>query len=280
MQSDDGVWDAFDGRPHELRMGLRPLDMSQWTRPTSATELDRKADLLETRRGDVLAAVGATDAAARELDALLADHLTTYRADSYRREGAAVVFVADGRSWPDDMDPLERAGRMVSEDWCLVRPGEPPTLAAATLCSPNRWRLAEKLGRPITDIHDPVPGYRRRLGAPVDALFGTRRGPTWRRNWSIQSSPSRFQPFADGPEHPRVPDQVWIRSELETLVRLPVTGWWVFGIHTSVGALGDVTPAVAARMLTAVRSLDPETTAYKDLATFRQPLAEWLASRT
>jgi hypothetical protein len=219
--------------------------------------------------------------AARELAGLLVDHLVTDHADRYRREGAVITLLDDGRTWPGDAaDPLELAGLMVSEDWCLVRPGEPPVLAAATLCSPNRWRLAEKLGRPITDVHDPVPDYRRRLGPPVDALFSGRRGSAWRRNWSIQSSPSRFQPFSDGPQCPEVPGGVWVRSEFETLVRLPLTGWWVFGIHTTVGPLADLAsrPSVAARVLSAVSSLDPQMAAYKDMASFREPLTRWLES--
>jgi hypothetical protein len=213
------------------------------------------------------------------LASLLADHLVVDHADRYRREGNVIVLADDGRSWPGDpTEPLELAGRMVSEDWCLVRPGKPPVLAAATLSSPNRWRLADKLGCPITDVHGPVPGYRQRLGPPVDAIFAGRRGPTWRRNWSIQSSPSRFQPFPDGPERPEVPEGVWLRSEFETLIRLPQTGWWVFGIHTTVRPLAELAqhPAVAARVLTAITTLDPQMAAYKDLVTFLEPLTSWL----
>jgi hypothetical protein len=246
-------------------MGLRPLDPARWTRPAPAGELNRKAQLFDTRRSEVLASIDDPQVvpAARELVTRLVVHLAIDHPERF-----------------NDMDPLEAAGRMVSEDWCLVRPGDPPVLGAATVCSPNRWRLAEKIGRPITDIHAPVPGYRRRLGPPVDALFATRRGPTWRRNWSIQSSPSLFQPIADGPEHPRVPDELWVRSEFETLVRLPVSGWWVFGIHTTVRPLDDVRlhPGVATRVLTAITTLDSHTAAYKDVAAFRQPLTEWLAA--
>jgi hypothetical protein len=149
------------------------------------------------------------------------------------------------------------------------------------LCSPNRWRLAEKLGRPVSDIHDPVPGYRARLGGPVDAVLrGERR--VWRRNWSMQSSPARFQPYAAGPSRPAIPDEVWVRSEYETLVRLPRSGWWVFGIHTTVVPLGLVAgrPERAARILAAVSSLDPGMAAYKDMAGWREPLAEWLADQS
>jgi hypothetical protein len=281
---DDAVWGAFDGRPHELRMGLRPLEA--WTlvppAPALGVELDRKAALLAARRDEVIDAVDAPGvrAAAEELAEMLVDHLVGCHPDRYRRQGGTLTLLDDGRTWPTSgLDPLELAGRVTTEDWCLVEPGPPPSLAAAVLCSPNRWRLGEKLGRPITDIHDPVPGYRRRLGPPVDAVLSGRRRPLWRRNWSIQSSPSRFQPWADGPEVPKVPEQVWVRSEYETLVPLPSTGWWVFGIQTSVRPLSDVAtrPALAARVHAAVAGLDRATAAYKDLAGWHRPLVDWLA---
>ncbi|HEY2429469.1 MAG TPA: heme-dependent oxidative N-demethylase subunit alpha family protein [Acidimicrobiales bacterium] len=280
------VWDAFDGRAHQLRMGLRALGSSAWVAlppaPELAAELDRKAALLVAGRDDVIAAVDdpAVGAAAGELAGLLGDHLAAHHGDRSRLERGTLTLLDDGRQWVTSaFDPLDLVGRVATEDWCLVRPGRPPVLAAATLCSPNRWRLAEKLGRPIADIHDPVPGYRRRLAGPVDGVLDGRPRRLWRRNWSIQSSPSRFQPRADGPEIPAVPDQVWVRSEYETLVPLPRTGWWVFGIQTTVRPLVEIAarPAVAARVHAAVATLDPETAAYKDMAPWHRALTEWLA---
>ena len=283
----DALWDVFDGRPHEVRMGLHPLDAGEWTQPVAApalaSELDRKSVLLTERPDDVLASTGGPEVqdAAAELAGLLVTHLVETRSDRYQRRGRQLVLHDDGRCWDTDgVDPLDLAGRLVAEDWCLVTRGSPPILAAATVCSPNRWRLSEKIGRPITDIHDPVPCYRRRLAGPVDAVLAGRSRLMWRRNWSIQTSPARFQPVAEGPAHPEVPGQVWVRSEYETLVGLPASGWWVFGIQTTIRPLGDVTsrPALARRIHTAVASLDRRTAAYKDLAAWREPLLAWLAA--
>jgi len=283
---DPAIWDAFDGRPHQLRMGLHPIEPAAWTQlppaPELGAELDRRARLLSALAREVIDAIDdpRVGDAAGELWHLLVEHLCRDHPSRYRVEGPTLTLLDDGRTWDlAAVDPLRIAGSAVTEDWCLIRPEPVPILAAAVLCSPNRWRLGDKLGRPITDIHDPVPGYRRRLGPPVDALLGSVRGPSWRRNWSIQSSPSRYQPVADGPARPAVPDQVWVRSEYETLVRLPESGWWVFGIHTTVRPLTDVAgaPALAARILRAVASLDPATARYKDLAAWRVPLERWLA---
>ncbi len=280
------VWDVFDGRAHSLRMGLHPLEAGEWARlpdaPDLASELDRRAELLDTRREQVFLVLDEPEAAqaGAELADRLVSHLVERHRDRYTRTGDVLTLGDDGRAWPlDGSRPgLEVAGRLVTEDWCLVRPGAPPILAGGVVCSPNRWRLAEKLGRPITEVHDPVPGYRERLGPPVDGVLAGPRARVWRRNWSIQSSPSRFQPVADGPELPAVPAEAWVRSEHETLVRLPSSGWWVFGIQTSIRPLRDVQtdPGLARRIATAVAALDHATAAYKDLAPWRAPLLAWL----
>ena len=60
----------------------------------------------------------------------------------------------------------------MQEDLCLISAdGGAPVLRAAVLCAPSRWRLHEKIGRPLADIHDRVPLYADRLAAPVDRFM-------------------------------------------------------------------------------------------------------------
>jgi hypothetical protein len=281
------VWDAFDTRP--MRMGLHPLDPATWTVPPDppglAEELDRKASLLDHRGPEALATSPDADPAAAELLDALVDHLLRDHPDRYTTTGpdrhtttgpdrGALTLRDDGRRLPLDGHPLDVAGRLVAEDWCLVRPGDPPVLAAGTLCSPNRWRLGDKLGLPLTAVHGPVPGYAADLARPVDRFLAGRRN-VWRRNWSILDAPDLFQPGpAPSRTPPRVPDGLWVRSERQTLVRLPITGWWVFGIRTSVRPLAEA--ADKARIAAAIAALPEESVRYKELEAFRTPLLAWL----
>lgn len=278
------VWAAFDGRPHRPRLGLRPLDLRHWTVPPSpgelGSELARRAVLLRQRQAEVWAETGASAPAAAELYERLLTHLLGDHGDRYRADRGRVVV--DGSSavrtagWP----PLPAAGLLTAADWCLVQPGPAPVLAAGVVCSPNRWRLRDKIGRELTAVHRPVPGYAARLGPPVDRLLGVGgpARPAWRQNWSLLGAPDLFQPDAAGPQPLPVPDGVWVRSERQTLVPLPTSGWWAFGIETSVEPLTAVStrPDAAALLLRAVASLDPATVAYKELDGFRAPLMTWL----
>ena len=101
-------------------------------------------------------------------------------------------------------------------------------LEAASLCFPSHWRLHDKLGHSLATIHAPVPHYAEELAAKVDTFFDRLRvdRPVQRRNLSIHSHDDLFRPEphespASFAPEPSGVDQVWLRSERQTLVRLP-----------------------------------------------------------
>ena len=115
----------------------------------------------------------------------------------------------------------------MQEDLCLLRRRDDGWyLEAASLCFPSRWRLADKIGRHITEVHGPVDGYVDQLASKVDRLFDrlTDR-PVLRRNWYIHPDPTLFQPAPppDGDPSSPQPDALAtlvVRSERQTLRRL------------------------------------------------------------
>lgn len=190
------------------------------------TELALKARLLRERPTEVFAARDGSEEAGREtLELVLAE---------CERLG---LDPPDG-AWGGP-HPLDLAGRLVQEDLCLLAP-EPDgwVLAAASLCFPSRWRLADKLGRNQAAVHGPVDGYGANLAPRVDRMFD-RLGEriVWRRNWFVHPNPDLFQP--DRPiggdpviEAARSGAELYVRSERQTLRRLPASGWILFTIRT------------------------------------------------
>ena len=85
----------------------------------------------------------------------------------------------------DRADPMATLGHLVQEDLCLMeKRGQQHVLTAAVLCFPASWRLADKIGRPLTAIHAPVAEYDDALARRVQRLFdGVQPGrPLWRFN--------------------------------------------------------------------------------------------------
>lgn len=222
-----------------LRMGTRQLGERPWLviDGNRERELALKARLSAERPAEVFAAEPGTEAAGEEVRRLVVE--------ANRALGVAPVPEVDRAA----LHPLDRAGRSVQEDLCVLRRDDGGwVLAGASLCFPSRWRLADKLGHPLTAVHGPVEGYHRELAGRVDTMLDRlAAGPAgrvvWRRNWFVHPDPTLFQP--DRPpggdpivEAGRCLDELHLRSERQTLRPLPTRGWILFTIRTQQAPLG------------------------------------------
>jgi len=239
--------------PPWLAMATRNLELGAWLAVDEDRERDlvRKAVLLEERHGEVFAALDTPEVGAASLEVL------------------ELVLEATGQPVvPADLHPLDAAGRLVQEDLCLMvlRDGG-PHLDAATLCFPSYWRLADKLGRPMADVHAPVAHYADELAAKVDTFLQRMRPerPVWRRNWSIHDDPTYFLPDPTPPRDVDPPDGLWLRSELQTLRRLTSADVVLFTIRTQQVPLGVLAerPDIAHRVADAIAAWSPAMRSYK-----------------
>jgi hypothetical protein len=283
----------LDG-PWRLAMGLKALDLREWIEIDEHFEgqLAERRRLLDQRQGEVLGALPESAAGQAEVLELLLDHLPQRFPEHYRRTNGELINLVTGErfelaAWR--AAPLELAGRLVQEDLCLLQHGGPAyRLVAGVLCFPSHWRLADKLGRPLEVIHEPVPGFADGLAVTVDRFFANLQvvRPVWRVNWSLVDTPQLFLP----PEHraarkaiaaERAGEQLWLRVERQTLRRLPRSGDVLFGIRTHLAPLADVIdgPGAAQALAARVREMPPGMAAYKGIAAIRDALLSWLDDR-
>jgi hypothetical protein len=214
-------------------MGVR-ADDAPWPEPAPADVLEQRRRLVAERRDDVLAVLADAAAAAEEAAALV---------------GAAHLADAAGRC---------------ADDLCLLAPEPGHRLRGALLCFPSHWRLHEKLGKPLAEVHDRVPGYADRLATKVDTFLGRLRvgQVAWRRNLLFHADGELHAPWPSEAAASTPPGAWWVRSERQTFRRLPETGWVLFTIRTDqvpLAALGgDDRRALAAR----VRAFPPPWAGY------------------
>ncbi|SLN59385.1 heme-dependent oxidative N-demethylase family protein [Pseudooctadecabacter jejudonensis] len=152
---------------------------------------------------------------------------------------AGTVRCPDGTSQTVDWDqPLQTVGRILQQDVCILeKRGDEHVLTGAVLCFPASWTLAEKIGRPLVRIHRPVADYDAGIAARVQRLFdGVQRGrPMWRANLLRYSDPALFQPRLEVDKRPvGQPDDPFIRSERQTVLRLEHPDAVAFVIHTTL----------------------------------------------
>ena len=194
-------------------------------------ELRMRAELIDQRRAEVVCGPASSAAAVAETLALV-------------EQAGCEVEPESGDASPEET--LARLGRSVTEDLCVLRRGPVEwEFEAAVLCFPSRWRLADRIGRPLREVHGPTPGFDRVLADRITSLLD-RMGDriVHRRNWFIHPDPALFQP--DRPEtEPVVRGEavrsgLFLRSERQTLRALPASGRVLFAIKTQQCSIGDV----------------------------------------
>ncbi|WP_284945758.1 heme-dependent oxidative N-demethylase family protein [Acidisoma cladoniae] len=272
----------YEAGPFRMTLGITAIPERDWIEADSTTpgQITERCRLLAERRAEVLADVPGAEDASAELQAMLAAHLTAFR------PGWAAPH------WDAAAHPLAVICPWVAEDFCLLKSGpEGPVLIAAILCFPSRWRLSDKIGRPMMAIHKPVPTYGETLGRPVDRFMGALKPGKLavRYNWSVHEDPTLFQPTGHGRgdlDYSIAPDNagdtLWLRVERQTFRVLPASGVVAFGIRTHVTPLAEVVavPGEAARLATAVRGIPAELERYKSLMPYRAALLAYLDAQS
>jgi dimethylamine monooxygenase subunit A len=280
------VHTPYDGSSKLFTIGLKPLDPARWI------EVDehREAYLAEKRRlyaefpDKVFLAEPGTEEAQQEVLDLIADHLARHLPEL----GALT------RGNGADAAPLKAASLLVQEDLVLMRRGgDGWRLTAAALCFPSSWSLAEKFGKPLQDIHSPVPGFGRgtRTADIITRIFDSMQvaQPVERMNWSLQGDSALYVPLSNTGRIERAkrtpsrfpgPDLAagtFIRVERQTLRKLPKSGDILFTIRIHLDAMKLLErhpdrASLAASFAAQLAALDDAQLDYKGLSPDRDRL--------
>lgn len=283
----------YDGSATPFTIGLKPLDPAKWLEVDDlyASYLAEKDRLIVERPGDVFAAEPDTLNAQREVLARVRQCMGEAMkaapwGDLYRERESRIFEDADE-------PPLQAAARLVQEDLVIMRKGEDGwRLAAASLCFPSSWSLAEKFGRPLVDIHEPVPQFGRgtRFAELIERMFDRLQGQMVERyNWSLQANPDLYHPLSnvqrDGRSTARTfqfpgddpAASAFIRVERQTLCKLPDSGDILFTIRIHLDPMRKLREhpdraRLAASFATQLAALDASQLDYKGLTADRDRL--------
>ncbi|WP_292211384.1 DUF3445 domain-containing protein, partial [Mesorhizobium sp.] len=186
--------------------------------------------------------------------------------------------------------PLVAASLLVQEDLILMRRDDSGwRLAAGSLCFPSSWALTEKFGKPLQQIHEPVPGFGpgTRPADLINRMFDGLQGQAVERyNWSIQSGDALYHPLSNveridrATNRPtRFPDgdvkaHAFIRVERQTLRKLPASRDILFTIRIHLDPLAVLArhpdrATLAASFAAQLEALDIAQLDYKGLTSDR-----------
>lgn len=222
-------------------MGVR-ADPSPWPAPADPALLELRRTLLREHPGCAGALPGSEPAAA---------------------EAAALAGAVD----------LPSAAVAQADDLCVLaaEPGWP--LVAGVVLFPSHWRLADKLGQPLAAVHERVPGYP---DDQVDRFLHRLQAgqAVWRRNLLVHRDGELHAPEAATAEVPV--ERWWLRSERQTLRRLPATGAALFTIRTDTAPLADLDAPARRALADRLEAFPPTWSPYAGVVAELPELVSWL----
>ncbi|WP_232325198.1 heme-dependent oxidative N-demethylase family protein [Microbulbifer agarilyticus] len=281
--------------PDIVHMGLNKLAPQSWITPCSQLPhyLNNKTAAYQRLGEKVYAQLPESLPAQRELVELLHRHLLQDHSGYVRTAAGTLRWrgASGDLHWPGvesvlrSASPLRDAGRWIADDVCLLLPGDTGyQLVAAYLAAPSYWRLEEKIGRPLNQIHAPVPGFQNKLAGQMARFFDHLKPeyPVWRSNWSVVDSPALLQrgEMASGlDEGAESGKSLYLRIERQSLRRLPNTGAVVFTIRVMINPLEDLLPIEGglSALAAAVAQMSPEEGRYKSLAPLLPSLQQFFS---
>jgi len=286
----------YDGSSRLFTISMKPIGPADWI--ASGQDLEQMLIEKDRLNRDIPDLVFVEEADTREAQSellyILVDHLLQHQPETYRREGQTIV-IGDRRVV--DLDDRNRpallaAANLVADDLVIMRRNETGwRLVAASLCFPSSWTLSEKFGRPLQEIHNPVPGFGEgtRTAGMIQRIFDNlQRGqPAIRWNWSLQSDRTLYKPLssiqrderaaAKPPRFAHGAASAFIRVERQTLRKLPVSGDIVFTIRINLDPMVALAAhpdraRLARGLASELAALDPDQIDYKGFGADRDRL--------
>jgi dimethylamine monooxygenase subunit A len=288
----------YDGSSKPFQIGLKPLDPATWIDVDQHfdTYIAEKYRLYTDESGNVLAFAPESNPAQQEVLEIITDHLFHHvrhpgegRDLALLKTPASKAKLNPGIRRDDDLrnSKIGNAGLLVQEDLVIMQKlDEDWCLTAASLCFPSAWNLHEKFGRPMQDIHGPVPGFGpgSRNASLINRMFDNLRveQPVIRWNWSLYGDNKLYHPASDNQMKKRfgegkIDGRAFMRLERQTLRKLPKTGAILFTIRIYIDPLEVLAThvdgkALAKAIADQLDALTSEELGYKGLVDEKERL--------
>jgi len=245
--------------------------------------------------------------AQKELLDLVVDNLKSYHREYFEVTDEFVKSHITGDTFwfsKYEDEPLDLLAKLVQEDFIILDFDDNEScwrfasgFAAFSFVELgiNGERSFMKPGEDVATIHTPVPGFNPTIYKQVSNYFKALKGDNafWRANWFVtqlegispfeeeilhgEEAEERFRPDGLDDETKsgtsimdlgtRSIQELAVRSEYQTIFKLPKSGCLVFGIHSYIDPLESliVTPKAAAMVARTTMNMDKNTLKYRGI---------------
>ncbi|MEP1443057.1 MAG: DUF3445 domain-containing protein [Hyphomicrobiales bacterium] len=223
-------------------IGLLPLDLGEWLDVDDQLEfyLEEKSRLYGAHPDLVFQAEEGTQASQEEILQSVVTSLLAQYPSLYQKQGD-VMTIGEREVSLNAQPALLTAARLFQDDLIVMRHSPQGwRLVAASLSFPSSWSLGEKFGKPMDQIHAPVPAFgpNTRNAMMIDRIFNKLQVefPVWRQNWSLHEDDALYHPSVSAmrPEKFKARNlsyDPYVRVERQTLRKMPQSGDILFTVR-------------------------------------------------
>ncbi|RSL96089.1 hypothetical protein CEP52_011681 [Fusarium oligoseptatum] len=147
-------------------------------------------------------------------------------------------------------EPLHILRDNVPEDFAITLRDEKTghyVFRAGIICSSIGWNLGRKMNQDLDVIHGPVPEYKEKMAFSMNRFFSKMptSNPIQRGSWGLSQGQPLYLPgdpikaslkYRDAPNPSLKPEDIFLRTDWQTLRRLPLSGAVVFQLQSSIHA--------------------------------------------
>ncbi|KAK7204746.1 hypothetical protein BZA70DRAFT_279910 [Myxozyma melibiosi] len=287
---------------YHVTMGIRNLNWEDWIELDNEFPKfhDRKVERLAERGEKLVSTFPDAFDAAVELLEEFREWLPARYPSLFKKTAVGIDNIVTGESFnikerPLKRDPMEIAALLIQDDLAIMMPGEDGQyyLKAGCILLAGFWRLSDKLGMPLSEIHTSgdVPQFREKLQTSMERFFVRMKvdKPVSRNNYFLQTDEDLGWSAAIGPEdsdnigwnaaaYASDISKMHFRSERQTLRRLPKSGGIVFTIRTYFVPLTELAkePYLPGRLADGMRAWTHDVAEYKGKAKYAEITLKFL----
>lgn len=289
---------------YNVTMGIRNMDPNSWIELDNEWHKfhDLKMKRIEEKGTEVYGTLPEAKDAALELLAELRKFLPARYPSLFQKTSDGLKNLETNESHrtiePLKEDPSLTIARLLQDDVAIMIENDKGEyyLKGGCIMLAGFWRLKDKLNTSLSTIHTSgdVPKYNTHLKKGMEKFFVrlTPEAPVVRNNYFIQTDDHLDWSSSIGDENnekvgwytanpAKSIDQIWYRSERQSVRRLPITGAVIFTIRTYFLPLTEMCkePFIPKRLLDGIESWSDDVREYRGYEKFYETVLPYLREK-
>ncbi|KAF5372889.1 hypothetical protein D9758_001713 [Tetrapyrgos nigripes] len=220
------------------REALKKMEPDWWIEleSTYRERIAQRIDLHKKYGKKIINTLPGSELACRELMEMVIQFICARYPNQFKfDEDTGVLYnrILDKEMNTNEVHPLEVLNGNVPEDFLITLPDEKTgvyKMVAGVSCSSLGWNVQTKIGKPLQEIHGPVPDYKEKMAFSMDRYFSKMAcdKPIQRGSWGLEIGQPLW--LQDDDPHFKLretqkPDlkveDIYLRVDWQTLRRLP-----------------------------------------------------------